>query len=452
MGRLFGTDGIRGQANRYPMTAEMAVAAGRAMAVFFKKPDKSGPVTVVIGKDTRQSGDMLESGLCAGLCAMEADVYLAGVFPTPGIAYLTVSMGADAGIVVSASHNPFMDNGIKIFNREGHKLSVPQEAEIETLILSCRESSASPGQPACGRIHRLKDADIHYADFLKKSMAGEGALPPFPDGIKLVIDCANGAVGGIAKRIFTRAVILSAAPDGMNINNGCGSEHPDNLCRQVIEQRAAAGFAFDGDGDRVVAVDENGHILSGDRILAICAGYLKENGRLRNNTVVSTVMSNIGLTRALRQMDIAHVTTDVGDRHVLETMLSRGSALGGEDSGHIILSDHQTTGDGLLTALMICHIMAGTHKPLSVLASTMTVCPQELVNVPVREKPDLRTIKDVRKTIAAVEASLGESGRVLVRYSGTQPLCRVMAEAATAEEARRAVIDIAEAIRRHIGD
>lgn len=457
MARLFGTDGIRGTAGRYPMTVEMAVAAGRAAAVFFAGEEGAGKAAVVVGKDTRESGDMLESALCAGICDMGASVHLAGVLPTPGIAFLTVAQRANAGIVISASHNPYMDNGIKIFNRHGYKLSVAREAELEKLILAGPEGSDSAGQPPSGRIYRLTDAETRYAGFFKKALdrdshrLAQGETPLLPDSLKLVIDCANGATGGVAKKVFSGATVLFASPDGKNINDGCGSEHPETLCRQVVAQGAAAGFAFDGDGDRVVAVDESGNVLSGDRILAVCARYLKESRQLRNNTVVSTVMSNVGLTRALQQLGISHVTTDVGDRHVLEKMLACGAAIGGEDSGHIILSDYQTTGDGMLTALMICEIMAQTKKPLSVLASYMTVYPQEMINVAVREKPDLHTLAPVQAEIKATEDSLGDSGRVLVRYSGTQPLCRVMVEAASSSQAGNAADRIARAIRLHIG-
>ena len=457
MGKLFGTDGIRGIAGRYPMTVDMALIIGRVTADFFAKADNNPrPTTIVVGKDTRQSGDMLAGALCAGICDRGADVQLAGVLPTPGIAFLTRSLGADAGIVISASHNPYQDNGIKIFTRRGYKLSTDQEAELEARILSAPELAGLGG--AAGRIHSLRSAATLYADFLKTVPENEtgkadnvagGGHPG--DDLKLVIDCANGAVSDVAVDVFPGATLLFASPDGRNINNGCGSEHPEALSTEVINQGASAGFAFDGDGDRVVAVDENGMMVSGDRIIAFCAGYLKENGRLRNNTAVSTVMSNIGLSRFLEEQGVVHVTTDVGDRHVLERMRACGAVIGGEDSGHIIFSEYQTTGDGMLTALMICEIMKRTGKPLSELASCMTVYPQELINVPVREKPDLVTLSNVQREIESIESALGQSGRVLVRYSGTQPLCRVMVEAAASNQAREAAARIVEAIRREIG-
>jgi len=453
MKKLFGTDGIRGAVSQYPMTVDAAVTIGKAAAVFFKKKNSKQPPVIIIGRDTRESGKMLESGLCAGICAMGANAHLAGVFSTPGIAFLTAAQGADAGIVVSASHNPYTDNGFKFFDQNGYKLSDSRETELEEIILSGLQYSEPFGR---GRIYRLTDAEAGYVQFLKNSLKRDSEKTrqngvSLSDDLKLVVDCANGATGSIINKVFPKATVLFASPNGKNINDHCGSEHPEGLCRQVVNQGASAGFAFDGDGDRVIAVDEGGNVLTGDRILAVCARYLKEKQLLRNNTVVSTVMSNAGLTRYLQELGITHITTDVGDRHVLETMLSRGAAIGGEDSGHIILSDYQTTGDGILTALLVCEIMIRTKKPLAALASAMTVYPQETVNVVVREKPDLRTLDSVQEAITAVETSLGQSGRVLVRYSGTQPLCRIMVEAASSSQAKNAAAKIAEAVRLRIG-
>ncbi len=445
MTRLFGTDGIRGTAGEYPLTVDMVTAIGRVVAGFFAEQNRAEPTTIIVGKDTRESGDMLASALCAGICSMGVNVCMTGVMPTPGVAFLTLDRKADAGIVLSASHNPYMDNGIKIFHHLGYKLSVAREMELETRILSARELSVSDNN-RMGRIFYMHDAVSLYADFLNSIRERY----PF-DQPKLVVDCANGAVSGIAEKVFPEATVLFNSPDGKNINNDCGSEYPRALCRKVVAQGAAAGFAFDGDGDRVIAADEKGSVISGDRLIAVCAAYFKEKGLLKNNTVVTTVMSNIGLTRFLREQDIAHLMTDVGDRHVLEKMLDSGAVIGGEDSGHIIFSDYQTTGDGMLTALMICGIMAQTEKPLSELVACMTVYPQELVNVPVREKTDLDTIESVQNAIKAVEADLGESGRVLVRYSGTQPLCRVMVEAGSSSRAKEAAGRIVEAIRLEIG-
>lgn len=448
---LFGTDGIRGTAGQYPMTVDMAVATGRAVATFAAKYNHSKTAAIVVGKDTRESGDMLVSGLCAGICDMGVNVRLVDVLPTPGVAFLTRSLKADAGIVVSASHNPYMDNGIKIFNNQAFKLSVAREAELEEHILSFARSSEPPapdGSP--GRVFPISDAGKQYVAYLQ-SIAESGRQETGQKKIRLVIDCANGAASTVAPDVFPEATVLFAAPDGKNINHECGSEHPESLCREVVSRGAVAGFAFDGDGDRLIAVDEAGKVLSGDRIIALCAGFLKERERLRNNTVVSTVMSNIGLNRFLHREGIDHVTTDVGDRHVLEKMIACEAVIGGEDSGHIIFTDHQTTGDGMLTALMICKVMRETGKTLSALASCMTVYPQELINVSVKEKVNLDTIPSIQKAIGSVEEELGDSGRVLVRYSGTQPLCRVMVEAATSEQAQAAAGRIAEAIQSEIG-
>ncbi|MDY6822620.1 MAG: phosphoglucosamine mutase [Thermodesulfobacteriota bacterium] len=445
MGRLFGTDGIRGIANHYPMTAEMAMKTGMAVGRLMCCGDAATSM-VVVGKDTRISGDMLAQAVCAGICSMGVNVMMADIMPTPGVAYLTASVKASAGIMVSASHNPYTDNGIKIFDSQGHKLSQDREKELEQMILDAPDAPDAPAADRDpGRVFHQQDLQDRYVDFLV------GAIPP-AEGLSLVIDCANGATYGVAARVFPGAHLMNAAPDGININRECGSEHPGPLAEAVLTHQADAGFAFDGDGDRVVAADETGTILSGDRLLALCANYMKEKGTLAQNTVVSTVMSNIGLTRALTEMDIAHVKTDVGDRHVLEKMLSSGAVIGGEDSGHMIFTDYQTTGDGILTALMICRVMHDTGKPLSELADCMTLYPQTLINVAVLEKPAIESIPAIQQAIAAAETALGEEGRVLVRYSGTQAMCRVMVEGPTHDVIQRHADTIASAIRKNIGD
>lgn len=447
MGRLFGTDGIRGIANQHPMTTEIAMKTGRAVARLLGGNDAAN--MIMVGKDTRISGDMLEHAICAGICAAGVDVMMADIMPTPGVAYLTVSTPAAAGIMVSASHNPYMDNGIKIFNRKGHKLSQAMEAELESLILDTPDSPDTPADAKPpGRVFYQQGLHERYVDFLTGSIPLDGKKKK-PD---LVIDCANGATYRIAAKVFAGAHVLHAAPDGININRDCGSEHPEALAAAVKSRQADAGFAFDGDGDRLVAVDETGTILSGDRLLALCAGYMKQKGTLSTNTVVSTVMSNVGLTRALKEMGIAHVKTDVGDRHVLEKMLDCGAAIGGEDSGHMIFTDYQTTGDGILTALMVCRVMNETQKPLSELAACMTLFPQTLINVAVSNKPPIESLPEVQSAIAAAETSLGEEGRVLVRYSGTQAVCRVMVEGPTDDAIQGHADNIALAIKNTIGE
>jgi len=439
--RLFGTDGIRGVANTWPMTPEMAMAVGRAVARFMAA-DGQASHRILVGKDTRLSGDMLESALCAGICASGVDAICVDVLPTPGVAYLTAMLKAGAGIMVSASHNPWTDNGIKIFSQKGHKLSPAQEAELESLILS-PEPLPAGDTPVPGRVFHLMDAEESYVECLS-NIAGAGPL-------SLVVDCANGAAVRVAPRLFPDAHLLSADPDGRNINENCGSEHTEALRAEVVKYRADAGFAFDGDADRLIAVDETGTPVTGDRIIAICAGFMKSENLLKNNTVVSTVMSNIGLTRALQDMEIHHVVTDVGDRHVTAAMLDNGASLGGEDSGHIVFSDYQTTGDGLLTALMLCRIMNHTGKPLSKLAACMDVFPQVLINVKVARKPDIASVPEICRAIREVEARLGREGRVLVRYSGTQPMCRVMVEGPSEEETRQWAGQIAEAVEQALG-
>ncbi len=515
MKKLFGTDGIRGVANKYPMTPLMAMKTGRALA-FFIKQQKSGFSSIVIGKDTRVSGDMLEAALAAGISSMGVNVFCAGVIPTPGVAFLVSMMGeAGAGIVISASHNPYYDNGIKIFNSKGYKLKDDEEKIIEDLILnndfnkhfnkysnehftgiiksednhpdncgngeknnkngSGKGNNKNGGEEGknkkgcgtdaefnIGRISSLSYADEKYAEFLKNllkpalsSFAGSelpgaepgtsgfnaelsaGASKSEKSGsyrrLKLVIDCSNGAASEIAPLIFTGDLFDSEfifnSPDGRNINENCGSQHTDTLGELVLKHSADIGLAFDGDADRLIALDENAEEITGDRILAICANHAKNMGRLKNNIVVSTVMSNIGLSKTLESLGIDHVTTDVGDRAVLRKMQETGAVMGGEDSGHMIFSDCHTTGDGILTALKLIIVMLDTGKKLSGLASIMKVYPQILMNVEVDpSKPDFMKIKEIADEIYAVENELEKKGRVLVRYSGTQPLLRVMVE------------------------
>ncbi len=382
---------------------------------------------VIIGQDTRLSGDMIAHALASGVCSAGADVQLVGVLPTPGIALAAKMNAAIAGLVVSASHNPYTDNGIKVFGADGVKLADQKEAQIEELVLSDQASGSNRGR--IGRVRCGADAAGAYADFLKRCIV----LGPEPgNGLKLVLDCAHGATSAIAPRLFSdlgfAVETLNAHPDGVNINDGCGSQHPEGLARRVAATGADIGLAFDGDGDRLIAVDDQGQVLSGDRILAVCARHLQRQGRLRNDTVVSTVMSNVGLGRALRDMGLRHLTTPVGDRYVMEGMRAAGAVLGGEDSGHMILAEHHTTGDGILTGLLLVDAVRSQGQPLSHLKQIMTPFPQVLVNVKVKSKPDLAELPEVEKTIREVEAQLGENGRVLVRYSGTEPVCRVMVE------------------------
>ena len=449
MNKLFGTDGIRGVANKYPMTSAMALKIGKAVALLFKMQDE--PSTIVIGKDTRISGDMLEYAVASGICAAGSNVFLAGILPTPGIAYLTVSSGANAGIVISASHNPFYDNGIKIFKDDGLKISDEMEAEIEQLVLKENKEQLFKSAQNPGRIYTMTDSGKKYSEFLKTS------LPNHIDfkGIKIVMDCSNGATFKVAPALFSElggdVEPLFVNPDGKNINDNCGSQHADALIKVVKAKNADIGLAFDGDGDRLVAVDEMGGVVTGDRIIAICAKYLKQKGRLKENQVVTTVMSNLGLRLALKKMDIKHTVSKVGDRHVIEKMISLGAVLGGEDSGHVVFLDHHTTGDGILTALKLMEVMKAESKSLSELCQIMTVLPQVLINVEVRDKPDLDTIPDIKAAIKTVEHRLGDEGRVLVRYSGTEPLCRVMVEGPTFDTTNKYCRELADKIKKKIG-
>jgi len=449
MGRLFGTDGVRGVANEYPMTAEMALDIGRATAHLFKR--KGHIPRIIIGKDTRISGYMLENALVSGICSMGVNALLVGVLPTPGIAFATSSMRADAGIVISASHNPFQDNGIKIFSSEGFKLPDDKELEIEELIFSNNMHTLHPSPSELGKAYRVDDARGRYIVFLKNTFPREYTL----EGTNVVLDCAHGATYRVAPETFFElgagVTSLFDQPNGENINANCGSQHPETLAKEVVKGKADVGFAFDGDGDRLIAVDEKGSVLTGDQIMALCAKNMKKQGKLTNNLVVSTVMSNIGLSMALKVLGIQQRITAVGDRYVLEEMRATAVSLGGEDSGHVIFLEHHTTGDGIITALQVLAAMKKEQKPLSELAQVMKVFPQMLINVEVKTKPELSTIPEIGAAVRDVEEQLGDKGRVLVRYSGTQPMCRVMVEGPTKEITDAYCKGIAGVVKKTIG-
>ena len=446
MGKLFGTDGIRGEANRYPMDSAIAFSVGQAVTYLLRKPHH--PIRVMIGKDTRISGYMLESSLEAGITSMGGNPYLVGVLPTPGIAFATISMRADAGIVISASHNPFQDNGIKIFGGNGYKLSDEQESVIENLILEGKLPQMVPSVNNMGRAFRLGDVHGRYIVFLKNTLPRELSM----EGMTIVLDTANGATYKVAPDTFwelgAKVETVHNTPDGLNINDHCGSQDTRDLRKQVVEKGADIGLAFDGDGDRLIAVDEKGREITGDQILIICGKMLKEQGRLKNDLLVGTVMSNIGLQAACKKYGFRFHASKVGDRYVLEDMQRLGSVLGGEQSGHMIFLDHHTTGDGILTAVQLIAAMVRTGKPLSELAAMMEIFPQMLVNVEVKRKPDISSVPEVAKVIKHVESELAAAGRVLVRYSGTQNLCRVMVEGPSEEQTERYCEMIAEVIRK----
>jgi phosphoglucosamine mutase len=454
MEKLFGTDGIRGRVNQYPMTPETALKVGKAAAIFFRDHMSHPRPKIVIGRDTRLSGAMIESALIAGLCSLGADAYTAGVLPTPGVAYLTTHLGADAGIVVSASHNPFYDNGIKFFDNQGFKLSDAMENDMAQWILQDQEKSALIGDEAIGTVRPVPDAGTRYSQFLSSCLTP--AIKAGLSNIKVVLDCSNGAASAIAPHLFSRLGVdvtaLSVSPNGTNINDACGSQHPENLAKKVLDTGSDVGFAFDGDGDRLIAVDETGTILTGDQLIAIFSRFYHEHDLLINQTVVTTVMSNMGLGKALSELkEVTHLKSAVGDRYVMEQMVASGAILGGEDSGHIIFLDAHTTGDGILAALQFMRVLVSENKTASQLARFMTVFPQVLMNITVKDKPPIADINSLSEAMSTIEKQLGDTGRVLIRYSGTQPMCRVMVEAATKAKATRYCSQLSDIIRKAIG-
>jgi phosphoglucosamine mutase len=449
VGKLFGTDGIRGEANRYPLDAGTAFAVGQAVTLVHKKPHHT--TRVIIGKDTRLSGYMLESALESGVTSMGGVPYLVGVLPTPGIAFITESMRADAGAVISASHNPYQDNGIKIFSGGGFKLSDDQEDKIEELILGGKLPDMVPQPHDMGRAYRLEDAAGRYIVFLKNSFPRTLSM----EGMKIVLDTANGATYKVAPAAFTElgaeVIVIHNAPNGVNINENCGSQYTGDLRKAVIENSADIGLAFDGDGDRLIAVDEKGNEITGDQILVVCANMLKEEGRLKNDLLVSTIMSNMGLSRACEKYGFKNHAAMVGDRYVLEDMQRLGGVLGGEASGHVIFLEYHTTGDGILTAMQLLAAMLKAGKPLSEMAKQMDVFPQKLINVDVKSRPDIQGVPQILQAIKLVEAELKDKGRVLVRYSGTQNMCRVMVEGPTTEITEKYAQELADVVKAAIG-
>jgi len=449
MGQFFGTDGIRGKANRHPMDSAMAFKVGQAVTLTLRKPGHR--VRIIIGKDTRISGYMLESSLEAGICSMGGDPYLVGVLPTPGIAFITESMRADAGFVISASHNPYYDNGIKIFSGNGYKLSDEQENHIEDLMRDEELKELVPEAKDMGRARRIDDARGRYIVFLKNTFPRDLTM----EGLKIVLDVSHGATYKVAPETFfelgAEVETIHNQPNGVNINDNCGSQHTMTLRERVLETGANFGLAFDGDGDRLIAVDEKGREITGDQVLLTCALALQKQGQLPHDMLVSTVMSNLGLTVACKKYGLKQHAAKVGDRYVLEDMQRLGAIIGGEDSGHTIFLNHHTTGDGILTAIQLIASILREDKPLSELADQMDIFPQKLINIDVREKPEISTLPAVVEAIRQVESELGDEGRVLVRYSGTQNMCRVMVEGPTNETTEKYCRQIADAVIAAIG-
>lgn len=442
MGKYFGTDGVRGVANS-ELTPEMAFKLGR-FGGFVLTKDKDRP-KVLIGRDTRVSGHMLEGALVAGLLSIGAEVMRLGVISTPGVSYLTKALGAEAGVMISASHNPVADNGIKFFGPDGFKLSDEQEYEIEELIDMDEDQLPRPVGADLGQVMDYFEGGQKYLQYLKNTVDEDFS------GIHIALDCAHGATSSLATHLFADLdadiSIMGASPNGININAGVGSTHPEALAALVKEKGADVGLSFDGDGDRLIAIDEKGNIVDGDQIMFICGKYMKEHGRLKHSTIVSTVMSNLGFYKGLEGYGIHSVPTAVGDRYVVEEMKKNGFNLGGEQSGHIIFLDYNTTGDGLLTGLQLVNIMKATKKTLSELAADMKKFPQKLVNVRVTDKHHVTDNEKVKTVIEQVEAEMNGNGRILVRPSGTEPLVRVMAEAPTEELCESYVDRIVSVVR-----
>ncbi len=430
MRKLFGTDGVRGVANTYPMTTEIAMQLGRAIAFLVKKqvPDKDHNPRIVIGKDTRLSGYMIENALASGICSMGVNVLLVGPLPTPGIAFITTSMRADAGVVISASHNPFQDNGIKIFSRHGFKLPDEEEIIIEDLIFSKKIDSLRPVAEEVGKAVRIDDARGRYIVFLKNTFPKRYTL----DGIRIVLDCAHGATYGVAPHVFeelgARVTSIGVKPDGKNINQECGALYPDIMAELVRKEGADLGIALDGDGDRLIVADEKGKIVDGDQIMAICAAEMLQRQKLAKNTLVATVMSNLGLEHAMQRMGGKLIRTQVGDRYVVEEMRRNAYNFGGEQSGHLIFLKHNTTGDGILGALQLLIAMKKKEQALSEMTQIMEPFPQVLKNVRTEKRIAVEEIAGFSDKIASMEKNLGATGRILVRPSGTEPVIRVMVE------------------------
>lgn len=448
--KIFGTDGVRGRANVFPMVVEVALALGRAMGTLFRR-SHPGKHKVVIGKDTRLSCYMYENALIAGLCSMGVDTLMLGPFPTPGVAFITRAYRADAGIVISASHNAYYDNGIKIFSSQGFKLPDLWERELEHLVENPNFEEMLPKDCDIGKNTKTHDADGRYIEFIKATFPKKRSLR----NVRIVLDCANGAAYKIAPLVFkeldAEVFVYSNTPDGLNINAKCGSLHPKLIQKAVMAHKADIGIALDGDADRLVLVDETGAIIDGDTILAICAKDMKDHSLLRNNRVVSTVMCNMGVIKTLQDIGVEVVQAQVGDRYVIQEMLKTDSILGGEQSGHMIFLEQNTTGDGLVSALQVLRIMGEKRCKLSTLAAAVQHYPQFRVDVKVSSKPPLDSLDKVQKSIKATEDVLKGVGRVLVRYSGTEDICRVLVEGPKLQAIQRLARQIAKCIEEQVG-
>lgn len=449
MGKYFGTDGVRGIANK-ELTPELAFKLGRYGGyVLSQHEDSSRKPRVLVARDTRISGEMLEQALIAGLLSVGIEVFQLGVISTPGVAYLTRLQKASAGVMISASHNPAEDNGIKFFGADGFKLVDDQEAEIEALLDAEEDTLPRPSAEGLGSLDEFPEGLLKYSQFLVQSIPGDLA------DMTVCLDAANGATATAVNRVFadleTDFYTMGTSPNGLNINDGVGSTHPEALAEMVVEKGADAGLAFDGDGDRIIAVDELGRIIDGDKIMYICAKYLAEKKRLKKDTIVTTVMSNLGFHKAVEEIGLKDVVTQVGDRYVVEEMRKNDYNFGGEQSGHMIFLDYNTTGDGMLSGIQLLNVMKQTGKKLSELADEVTIYPQKLVNIRVTDKNGAMEVPAIKAVVEQAEAEMNGEGRILVRPSGTEPLLRVMAEAPTQEKVDYYVDKIAEVVRAEIG-
>ena len=449
MGKYFGTDGVRGVANS-ELTPELAFKLGRYGGyVLTQHAEGEEHPRVLVGRDTRISGEMLESALIAGLLSVGIEVMKLGVISTPGVAYLTRIQGAAAGVMISASHNPAPDNGIKFFGSDGFKLFDDTELEIEALLDEDQDNLPRPSANGFGTVDEYPEGALKYTQFLQQT------IPNDLDGIQVCLDGANGATSPLLNRLFadleTEFDVMASAPNGLNINDGVGSTHPEKLAEFVIEKGADVGLAFDGDGDRVIAVDELGNIIDGDKIMFICGKYLQEKGRLKKDTIVSTVMSNLGFHKAIEANNMIALQTQVGDRYVVEEMRKNGYNFGGEQSGHMVFLDYNTTGDGMLSGIQLLNVMKETGKKLSELAAEVQTYPQKLVNIRVSDKNGAMNVPAIKAIIDEVESEMNGDGRILVRPSGTEPLLRVMAEAPTQEKVNLYVDRIASVVKEEIG-
>ncbi len=449
MGKYFGTDGVRGVANS-ELTPELAFKLGRYGGfVLTQHAEGEKHPRVLVGRDTRISGEMLESALIAGLLSVGIEVMKLGIISTPGVAYLTRIQGAAAGVMISASHNPAPDNGIKFFGSDGFKLSDETELEIEALLDEDNDNLPRPSAQGLGTVDEYPEGALKYTQFLQQTIPNDLA------GLQVCLDGANGSTSPLINRLFadleTEFDVMAATPNGLNINDGVGSTHPENLAKFVVEKGADAGLAFDGDGDRVIAVDELGNIIDGDKIMFICGKYLQEKGRLKKDTIVSTVMSNLGFHKAIEANNMIALQTKVGDRYVVEEMRKNGYNFGGEQSGHMVFLDYNTTGDGMLSGIQLLNVMKETGKKLSELAAEVQTYPQKLVNIRVSDKDGAMDVPAIKAIIDEVESEMNGDGRILVRPSGTEPLLRVMAEAPSQEKVNLYVDRIASVVKEEIG-